>query len=272
MSTQLLRPSGIEYVRWAVNWRRGCAHGCRYCYAAAMAHRFGSGPDRWINSKPVVPDPAAALRSQLARKRKPVDGMILVSSSHDPFVPGIGREGAGVIEVLGEFGLWPQTLLLTKSPCAALQALGDMGASPDGLWFGTSLTGWSFSLAARYEPRAERPGERLDALRAAARRGYRVWVSLEPPLPGVRLTALAGLVSSLEPKPWLVLGKMNARSSRDPTLRAWTRSPHWADDRDAAVAILQAAGFRESPTPRRGGFLVKRELNISIGGKHEYQV
>ncbi len=258
--TQVLRLSRIEYVRWAVNWRRGCSHACRYCYAATMAHRFGREPEAgWDFSELVVPAPAETLRSQLARRRKPVEGMILISSSHDPFMPG-SREGSDVVAILGEFGLWPQTLLLTKSPRAALRALDCLGSGPDGLWFGVSLTSLNPGLAAQYEPLAESPLERLDGLRQAARQGYRIWVSLEPPLPGVRMTTLADAVSRLEPRPWLVLGKMNAQASRYPVLREWTRSPHWAEDRDETVSLLQAAGFHDSLTPRAGGFLVKQEL------------
>ncbi len=258
--TQILRLSRIEYVRWAVNWRRGCTHGCRYCYAAEIAHRFRKKlRGEWTLSALALPDPAAALRSQLTRRRKPVNGMILVSSSHDPFMPG-SREGSGVVAVLGEFGLWPQTLLLTKAPRAALCALDGLGSGPDGLWFGISLTGLAPGLAAQYEPLAESPLERLDGLREAARQGYRTWVSLEPPLPGVRMVMLAGVVSRLEPRPWLVLGKMNARTNRYQVLREWTRSPHWAGDRDETVSLLQTAGFHESLAPRAGGFLVKREL------------
>ncbi len=260
--TQILRPSRIEYVRWAVNWMRGCAHGCTYCYAAEMAHRFRKkSRSDWTHPTRVVPDPVAALRRQLKRKRGPVDGMILLSSSHDPFM--LGNDTArGIIEVLGEFGLWPQVLLLTKAPRAALRILGDLGAGPDGLWFGVSLTGLSPGLAAQYEPLAESPLERLDGLRQAARRGYRIWTSLEPPLPGVRLTDLVRAVLRLPTysPPWIVLGKMNARSNRDPALREWSLSLHWGDDRDEAALILKTAGFLESREPRPGGFLFKAEL------------
>jgi DNA repair photolyase len=259
----ILRPSGIEYVRWAANWRRGCQHGCRYCYAASIAHQFGAEPEAgWETAEAAVPAPGEALRQQLSRKRKPVTGAILVSSSHDPFMPDCCEEGVELIETLGQFGLWPQTLLLSKAPCAALRFLTGLGAGAAGLWFGTSLTSLSADLSARYEPRAENPQERLYGLREALRWGYRTWASLEPPLPGVSLVELVKAVLELSPRPWVVLGKMNVRGGRNghPDLREWSRSSHWAGDRDEVVRLLEAAGFRRSLTPCSGAFWVKREL------------
>ena len=261
-----LRCSRIEYVSWAVNWRRGCSHGCLYCYAAAMARRFGYTPGQgWEQSLISIPNPSEALRAQLRRRRKMPAGVILVSSSHDPFMPGsvdLARgwaEGWEIMKALAEFDLLPQVLLLTKAPRVALHT---RPSGLTGFWFGTSLTALEPGQAAQYEPLAESPLERLNALREASAQGLQVWISIEPPLPGFRLINLVEIVLHLKlnPAPWLVLGKMNARSSPCEELRQWTFSPHWAEDRDTAVCRLQQAGFRESLQPVAGGYWIKHEL------------
>lgn len=256
-----LRRSRIEYVNWAVNWRRGCAHGCTYCYAATMAKRFKQVPvGRWNQSELVITEPGKALRQQLERKRKPVEGMILVSSSHDPFMPGGVAEGIQVVRALMETGLGSQTLVLTKAPRMALTALGNVRME-DGLWFGVSLTGLSLQTAIEYEREAESPLERLAGLREAARRGYRTWVSIEPTLPGNGMLAIARSVLQMElnPMPWIVFGKLNYRGS-DERLRQWAFGGHWGLHRDCTVTELKRVGFVESLEPRVGGYWVKKEL------------
>jgi len=99
-------------------------------------------------------------------------------------------------------------------------------------------------------------------MQEAAQLGYRTWLSLEPPLPGVELATLVRAVQVvLDEQPWLVLGKMNYRSGACEALRRWSRSQHWGMDRDAAVDDLVREGYVESLTPRAGGYWVKRELS-----------
>lgn len=263
-----LRKSRIEYVDWCVNWRRGCSHGCTYCYAAGMAHRFGNTPEGgWRASELVIEEPGKALWKQLQRKRAPVAGMVLVSSSHDPFAGDAGIEARDVVGRLGDAGLWPQTMILTKSPMRAVCELNGVGVGPEGvLWLGTTVTSLDHDLMRRYEPGndlgiPESTIMRILGMRQAKRVGYKTWFSLEPPLPGQTLERLVRAVQvALDWQPWMVLGKMNYRAGPDPVLRAWSRADHWGEDRDAAVADLVREGYVESKTPRAGGYWVKSEL------------
>jgi len=263
-----LRKSGIEYVEWALNWRRGCANGCTYCYARAMAHRFGTTPDGgWVCSERAFEDPVEALYEQLARKRKPVTGHILVSSSHDPFMHrGCAVETGSMVTVLEQAGLGSQVMLLTKAP---LRALGLHNGDPrwicDPVWFGVSLTTLRTGQVDSYEPGAERPEDRLKGLVYAANRGMRTWVSVEPSLPGQRLDDLVRAVRvivrnyHIEPKPWIVIGKLNYNGP-DEILRHWSYHGPWAEMREAAVSELEYAGYKQSLTPIPGYYWVKQEL------------
>jgi DNA repair photolyase len=170
-----------------------------------------------------------------------------------------------VILALGEAGLWPQTMVLTKNPRRALETLNGLGAGPDGLWFGTSLTSLSSELTKRYEPGVEDgPIERLRALRDAVVWGYKTWTSVEPPLPGALLVSLVAAIRATQTvKPWVMLGKMNYRNGSDERLRQWSQSAHWGLDRDEVVRdLVELSGYQESLTPKAWGYWVKRELRV----------
>jgi DNA repair photolyase len=264
--SQILTTSRIEYVGTGINWYRGCSHDCLYCYMgdkAGLAARFDHlrPAEGWARPEPRIADPVAALRAALQNGRPA--GPIMLSTSHDPaFDEEVARQMCQLVEILAEHELLGETLLLTKAPTRALQALAGAGAE-EGLRFGASITTLGIGQTRKYEPDAEMPADRLTALAEAARQGYRLWISLEPPLPHVYLSHLVrALLDSLSPAwPWLVLGKLNFdRQELDEELYRWSRSDHWPGDRDEAVALLQEYGYRESLAPQDRGFWVKKEL------------
>jgi hypothetical protein len=108
------------------------------------------------------------------------------------------------------------------------------------------------------------PFVRRAMIKVADTHGYRTWLSLEPPLPDVYLCRLVesviDLAGEMTRKPWIVLGKLNARGSQDEDLARWAASDHWAADRDRAVELLEEAGFEESLAPIDGGYWIKSEL------------
>ncbi|GEM_PF-5536845 len=262
----ILNRSRIEYLQWGINWVNGCTSDCAYCYARQIARRFARGEDRgWVGCEQRFEDPAAALEAQLSKMRKLPEGMIMLSTSHDPAMTReVAEQMASLLLVLREFGLLKQTLILTKHPNKALSALWEALFRDDlqmrGFRFGVSLTADGI-LPYDYERGAESMWSRFEALDTAQQNyGLDTWVSLEPPLPEVLLTGLVELVLDLRQKPWVVLGKMNYRGGAFKELSQWSRSQHWGEDRDAAVAMLRDAGFVESITPINGGYWVKREL------------
>jgi DNA repair photolyase len=263
----ILNRSRIEYLQWGVNWVNGCTSDCAYCYARQIARRFARGEDRgWVGCEQRFEDPAAALEAQLSKMRKLPEGMIMLSTSHDPaMTPKVAWQMARLVFVLDQFGLLKNTLLLTKHPTKAVNALWDAFYEHEyehrlrleDLRFGVSLTA-DRVLPYDYERGAEPMWHRFEALDPEQQ--YKTWVSLEPPLPEVRLTGLVELVLDLRQKPWVVLGKMNYRGGAFKELSEWSRSQHWGEDRDAAVELLRKAGYAESLTPMDGGYWVKREL------------
>jgi DNA repair photolyase len=264
----MLSRSKIEYVGHGVNWRTGCAHDCAYCYMAGMARRFDQlAPEsgKWSESECRVADPADALIQELLGKATLPQGTLLISTAHDPAMDNkCADESVDVVAALAAVGLVHRTLYLTKAPNRALDALRAIGAD-EGLRFGASITSLGRWLTETYEPNAEMPEARLAGLVRANAMGYVTWVSLEPPLPDVYLRKLVEVVLDLPGQPWVVLGKLNMRgpASGDAAideLRRWAKSDHWSQDRDEAVARLEAAGYAASLEPIDGGYWVKKEL------------
>jgi len=257
----LLTKSKIEYLDYGINWRRGCRHDCDYCYMAALAQRFEQlrPLNGWAHPELRVLDPGETLRTELGARTAKPDGILMLSTSHDPAMDvRCARELRQIVEVLGEFGLLSQTLLLTKAPRRALTVLDGLGAK-DGLRFGVSYTSISDTSVSIWEPGAEM--SRLIGLRLAVMAGYETWVSIEPPLPGALLSALVYQVLKYPAlhDSWVVLGKMNYRGT-DEVLSTWSKADLWPHERDRAVAMLEAHNFRQSLKPVDGGYWVKNEL------------
>jgi DNA repair photolyase len=265
--TTILSKSRIEYLEYGVNWRKGCSHSCRYCYMAGLVSRFDHLMPEcgdWSESELRVEDPLDALVNELSSRRATIEGPLMLSTSHDPAMTDeVAAEMAEIVAGLAGFNLLDRTLLLTKAPKRALDALRRSGSS-EGLRFGTSLTSLGVWLTNHYEPGAEMPFVRRAMIKVADTQGYRTWLSLEPPLPDVYLCRLVesviDLAGEMTRKPWVVLGKLNARGSQDEDLARWAASDHWAADRDRAVELLEEAGFEESLAPIDGGYWIKSEL------------
>lgn len=136
----------------------GCLHGCEYCYARSIAHRFSSGGECWEREETVV----------LFEKRHGLDGRALAYPYG--FKPTfhryrlndyIGKQGRNIFvcSMADLFGDWvpdswieevfaacekaPQHnyLFLTKNP-KRYEELGEKGMLPDSpnMWFGFSQT------------------------------------------------------------------------------------------------------------------------------------
>ena len=257
---RLINKSQIEYLAYGLNWWTGCAHNCRYCYMRALAQRFARGetPGKWGEPVPCIVNPHVALEQELTRRRAALKGMLMLCTSHDPAMSKfVALQMHDIVKVLCTHDLAPQTLVLTKSPQRALNALGRLGAD-DGLRFGVSLTSLESAAMQYYEPHAEFDN-RLRGITRAAASGYKTWVSIEPPLPQARLSDLVSAVLKTHLRPWIVLGKMNHGGSVV-LFRDWASAPLWGEELAQSLRILHTAGYKESLVPQDGGYWIKHEL------------
>jgi len=197
------QPSGKarEYADYALNLYTGCPNGCDYCYAPSVLRK--SPAEFAIDAHPRTGIVEAA-RRQLARED--FGGKLIhLCFTCDPYPTGmptmITREA---IEAIHEAGAFVQ--LLTKNGSLAERDFDLLGA---GDWFGVTYTG----ATEKAEPNSD-PGEtRLEALKAAKRRGIATWVSCEPV---IDMRAVHELIIRGAYIDRFKVGKMSHRKTLDP--------------------------------------------------------
>jgi DNA repair photolyase len=189
----ILQKSNIPEAEYVVNPYTGCVHGCVYCYARFMK-RFTGHSEPWGTFLDAKVNAPARLREQLERRKKPLQGVVFLSSVTDPYLPAESRYGLtrGVLAVLLEFGA--PISILTKSDLV-LRDL-DLLAQFERCTVGLSLMTVDDEVAGRFEPRAPSPTRRLRALERLRQEGLYTYAFLSPYLP--RLSDIDRLMGALD--------------------------------------------------------------------------
>lgn len=170
---------------YTINPYRGCEFGCHYCYARYTHEFMGMDDSRAFEEKIYAKARAAdLLRQELKRHR---EGEIAIGTSTDPYQPAERRFGVtrSILEVFaGERGR--RLSITTKSDLVQRDIdLLLRVARCNALNVNITITTLDAALARKLEPRAPRPGLRLQAVEALARAGLSVGVFLNPILPGL---------------------------------------------------------------------------------------
>ena len=170
----------------SVNPYRGCEHGCIYCYARPTHAWLGLSPGLDFETRLFQkPDVAEQLREELARPGyRPAP--LALGANTDPYQP-IERSlrlTRGLLEVLEEAR--HPLIITTKSAmvCRDLDLLSSM-AERRLVAVQLSITTLDAELARRLEPRATRPGKRLEAVARLSAAGVPVGVLVSPLIPGL---------------------------------------------------------------------------------------
>lgn len=157
----------------AVNVYKGCTNGCAYCFNCAMP---------WVDREKFRAE-ALPVQDCLSRLDRDLRGgtrftePVFLCFACDPYpdVEAALRLTRRAIEIIKASGNCVR--ILTKNPLLATRDLDLLGEGDE---FGTTLTFSSVVDSLRWEPKAEVPPERIEALRIATERGIRTWVSIEP--------------------------------------------------------------------------------------------
>ena len=197
----------VDWAWWTWNPVTGCLHGCPYCYAREIAHRFypqGFEPT-------FHPDRIEAPRNQAVPKSDdPRSRRVFTCSMADLFGKWVPADWVdAVLTEVRNNQQW-EFLFLTKFP----QRLAETDW-PDNAWVGTSV---------------DRQHRVAVAERAFAnvKAGVR-WLSIEPLLEPVRFESLAMF-------DWVVIGAQSATNQPD-----GTRQPAFMPPASWVVSIMEQA-------------------------------
>ena len=173
-------------LRWSVNPYRGCEHGCIYCYARPSHEYLGmsSGIDfeTKIIAKPTAPD---LLRKELG-KRSWKGEPVVMSGITDCWQPieAQQRLARRCLEVLAE-ARQPVTLITKNRLILRDLDLIESLHRDRAVHVAVSLTTLDNALAAKMEPRASSPRDRLHTISTLADAGIPVTVMVAPVVPGL---------------------------------------------------------------------------------------
>lgn len=170
----------------SINPYRGCEHGCVYCFARPTHEYFGLSAGLDFETKIFVKEEAPELlRRELASPRW-TPKVLAISGVTDPYQPIEKklRVTRRCLEVLAEFrnpvGIITKNRLVTRDIDLLAELAADGAAS-----VALSITTLDGDLAARMEPRASHPRDRLRALEELAAAGVPCGVMVAPVVPAV---------------------------------------------------------------------------------------
>lgn len=163
-----------EYSPFAMNYFKGCDHGCSYCYVPRMMKVFNS---QYCHEDVSVNMSGLWREAERFSKSKNRDGQVLLSFTGDPYCGLESGETRDVLCAFHEYNI--HCSVLSKNPGKALKdidIMSDMGYFK----MGTTLTLLDEKSSKMWEPGAPNGVERIDALKAFAENGVKTWASFEP--------------------------------------------------------------------------------------------
>lgn len=230
MSAVIYEPRGKarEYAALACNLYSGCSHGCKYCYGPATARK-----DKEVWANPTPP----ARKNILQQLKKDAAKLAAAKNQHeilfcfmtDPYHTGDTMITREALRIIGGYTL--NATVLTKGGTRAIRDFDLL--KRHNFRFGTSMTFMDDEKAAEWEPFAQSPTDRLDAICEAHSRGIRTWVSLEPVIePEETLEIIAWLSGVVD---FWKVGKLNH-------MKAVEARVDWAKFLEDVTGLLDGLG------------------------------
>lgn len=172
---------------WTINPYRGCEFGCGYCYARYTHEFMGMEDTRLFETRIYAKqDAARALERDLSRAACR-SGSIALGTATDPYQPAERRMKVtqSLLEVFARkeglrLSITTKGTLVTRD-IDLLRAVSER----NDLTVNMTITTLSRRLARLLEPRAPRPGKRLEAVRELSEAGLRTGVFIMPVIPGI---------------------------------------------------------------------------------------
>jgi len=177
----IYQPSGAarEYSPLALNYIKGCDHGCVYCYVPKMMKRFDAG---YVHSNVYMKEENALLKELAAsfKKFRFSEKQVFLSFLTDPYshFNNDTKLTRRVLEMLLENSI--PVSILSKGGNNILQDLDIIKAFGKNIQVGGSLTFTNETDSLKWEKNSSIPTERFETLKTLHENGIRTWASMEP--------------------------------------------------------------------------------------------
>jgi len=244
---KIYKPTGKarEYSPLALNYFKGCDHGCKYCYVPRMMKRFNKN----YNHSQVTCDLNLDELEKSILKLSPEDRQkqVLLSFTSDPYNQSENGETRKVLRVLSKHQM--HVAILTKDPSEAIK---DINYFYDFEYFkiGTTLTFIDYQKSLEWEPIAPIPRYRIEGLKYFVASGLKTFVSFEPVIEPKETLQLISEVSDFVDH--IKIGKLNYNKEIEDKI-------DWADFLEKAVKIIRGKKIRA---------YIKKDL--AVYGSHLY--
>lgn len=177
----IYEPTGAarEYSPLALNYIKGCDHGCVYCYVPKMMKRFNAG---YIHSDVYMKEETVLIKelTASARKFRNSPKQVFLSFLTDPYshFNNDTKLTRKVLEILLDHQI--PVSILSKGGYNVLQDMDVIKRFGDNIQVGASLTFTNEEDSLKWEKNGALPKYRFDALRQLHEEGIKTWASMEP--------------------------------------------------------------------------------------------
>lgn len=177
----IYEPKGAarEYSPLALNYIKGCDHGCAYCYVPKMMKRFNSN---YIHSEVYIKEESKLIKEIVssAKKFKNSSKQVFLSFLTDPYshFNNETKLTRRVLEILLEYNI--PVSILSKGGKNLLQDLDLFKKFGDNIQIGGSLTFTNLEDSIKWEKNSSIPNDRFETLKIIHESGIKTWASIEP--------------------------------------------------------------------------------------------
>lgn len=177
----IYEPSGAarEYSPLALNYIKGCDHGCVYCYVPKMMKRFNAG---YIHSEVYIKEEVGLIKElrASAKKFRNSNKQVFLSFLTDPYshFNNDTKLTRKVLEILLEHQI--PVSILSKGGYNVLQDMDVIKKFGDNIQVGGSLTFTDNEDSKKWEKNGSLPFQRFDSLSQLHDQGVQTWASMEP--------------------------------------------------------------------------------------------
>lgn len=245
----IYKPKGraAEYGLLAANLYKGCMNKCGYCFVPKFTYQDRSEFHSGVSPKKGAID--ALQKDVLKLVRTSETGRVFFSFACDPYPPleldvRLTRQAIILLRIYG-FGV----SILTKKPSIAMR---DFSLLNEDDLFGVTLTFLNTADSLLWEPGADMPESRIEALKVAHNNGIRTFASMEPVISPHQTLEL--IEKSAPYVDHFKVGKLNHESDLPSHLPRY--QVDWASFAQDAITLLEKLGAR---------YYIKKDLARYIG-------